>query len=202
MINRSTVIKLSEELSEHKIVWGIGGSCLLQIYNLNKDPVDLDLWAQPSSMQRIKELFKDYEKIKSDIPLPDEYHYKIKYHDIEVDFVSCFMYKPNQYHQELFIRPDHIKMVAIENGIEVPCTYLEDWFIIYSFLKRYDKADLIRSYFIENKIPFSEKVMRETLSNESNKISRKTFKRVSDIIWSAVPISISDEAVLEKSAHD
>ena len=40
MIDLSVLKKLSKQLNESNITWGIGGSCLLMLYDLYKEPND------------------------------------------------------------------------------------------------------------------------------------------------------------------
>ena len=74
MIDFAILKELSEQLNHHNITWGIGGSCLLMLYNLYSEPNDLDLWVQPDDMLKVRELFAAYEEIQTDIPLPEELH--------------------------------------------------------------------------------------------------------------------------------
>ena len=101
-----------------------------------------------------EKIFNNYEQIKTDIYLPEEYHYKIKYYDVEVEFVACFIVKPNK-EFEYYIKPKFIKEYKLENGTTIPCTMLLDWYIIYRLLKRDDKADLIKKFFLNNNIEFN-----------------------------------------------
>lgn len=164
MIDLSVLKKLSKQLNEHNITWGIGGSCLLMLYDLYKEPNDLDLWVKPSDMAKVRELFGGYEEIQTDIPLPKELHFKMLFCGVEVDFVACFIVKPNQYQFEYNISPENIRMITI-GDIQVPCTYLEDWFIIYRLLKKDDKAKIIQEYFNNQQIEFDEAAIDRVIQN-------------------------------------
>lgn len=179
-MNRSTIFKLSKILNEKNIVWGIGGSTLLEHYGLYCDPNDLDLWIHPNDIDRAKRLFKDFKRIDTKIYLPDKYHFKIQYYDIEVDFVACFMIKPNQYEFTFNITPSNLQYIH-EDGTDIPITYLEDWYIIYKLLKREDKARIIEKYFNNQFIDLSVEVLNISLSNSDNTIPIETIKAANNL---------------------
>lgn len=162
MIDSAIMKELSKQLNGHNITWGIGGSCLLMLYNLYSEPNDLDLWVQPSDMGKVRALFAEYEEIPTDIPLPKELHYKMLYHNVEVDFVACFIIKPNQHQYRFNICPENIRMITV-GDVQVPCTYLEDWFIIYQLLHKNDKANIIQDYFSKHQIEFNEMAIERAI---------------------------------------
>lgn len=182
MMDQSILNKLAKELSTHSIIWGVGGSFLLQMYNLYSEPNDLDLWVQPSDIPKVRDIFKDFEEVNTNLPLPKEFHFKMKYYAVEVDFVACFIVKPNQNRFTYNILPENIRMLTLENGTKVPCTFLEDWYIVYKLLGRENKANLIENVFRENRIQFSDKVLRASLDNRKNKIPKKLIKDITDLI--------------------
>jgi len=195
MINYSIFKPLSETLNNYHIIWGIGGSCLLQLYNLYDDPNDLDLWVQPSDMPQVKEIFCGFEELKSNLPLPEEYRFKIKYFDLEVDFIACFMTKPNQHRFEYKIEPNNIKLIDYE-GFKIPCTYLEDWYIIYRLLGRNEKADLIQNVFESKRIAINDTAIEAAISNKLVTIPFRIKKDVYDLVTAATQMKISDYSEL------
>ena len=179
-MNQSTILKLSKILNNNNIIWGIGGSTLLEYYGLYCDPNDLDLWIRPNDIDKAKNLFKDFQKIKTNIYLPEKYHFKIQFFDIEVDFVACFMIKPNQYKFTFNISPNNLRYIH-EDGAKIPITYLEDWYIIYKLLKREDKAKIIEKYFNNQAIELSVNVLNISLSNSDNTIPIETVKAANNL---------------------
>lgn len=168
MINRDILKDLCEVLEQHQITWGIGGSCLLQLYGLYNNPQDLDLWVQPSDIGRLRGIFIDFPEMPTEIPIPKEFHYKINYRNLEVDFIACFITKPNQYQFTYNINPQNIRMLSLDD-IQVPCTYLEDWYIIYRLLNKDDKANLIKRIFKYQQIDFDERAIEQAIN--SNQVS-------------------------------
>lgn len=192
MINKIIVKRITEELNTLGIVWGVGGSYLLNIYELIDNPNDLDLWVSPNDMENVRNYFFKCQEIKTDVPLPPELHYKILYDNLEVDFVACFRVKPNQYEFEYNINPQNIKLVKLRDGIELPCTYLEDWYIVYKLLKRDDKAKLIENFFNKNKLKFSADVIQSYLYSDSIKLPKYITSNVQKLVQKATQLSFFD----------
>lgn len=190
MIDLSVLKKLSKQLNEHSITWGIGGSCLLMLYDLYKEPNDLDLWVKPSDMVKVRELLGEYEEIQTDIPLPKELHFKVIFCGVEVDFVACFIIKPNQYQFTYNICPENIHMITI-GDIQVPCTYLEDWFIIYRLLKKDDKAKIIQEYFSNQQIEFNETAIDRAIQNREITLPDRVRGDIRILLFEATQLSFS-----------
>lgn len=171
---QSTLYKLSKILNDANIIWGIGGSTLLEYYGLYSHPNDLDIWIHPNDINKVKNLFENYKEIESNIYLPEKYHLKIHFYDIDVDFVACFMIKPNQHEFTFHISPDNLQYIK-KDDMNIPITFLEDWYIIYKLLKREDKAKIIEDYFHDNAIELSTNALNLSLSSEKNTIPIKTI---------------------------
>lgn len=195
-MNNTTLHKLSKTLNDSNITWGIGGSTLLEYYGLPTTPDDLDLWIHPEDIGKAKRVFEKYEHINTNIYLPEKYHFKIHFYDIEVDFVSCFMIKPNQYKFSFYITPNHLRYIKM-NELDIPVTYLEDWYIIYKLLKRDDKAKLIEEYFNNASIEMSVDALNLSLNDKSNTIPIKILKSVQNI--SQLSLFNTNE---EETTHD
>lgn len=176
-MNESTIYRLSKKLNESNITWGVGGSTLLEYYGLYTQPDDLDVWIHPKDIKKAKRLFKDFKHIKTNIYLPDKYHFKIQFLDIEVDFVACFMVKPNQHEFSFFISPNNLKYIKNHDGT-IPLTFLEDWYIIYKLLKREDKSRIIEDYFKKNYSALSVNAINISLNNQQNAIPIQTIKSI------------------------
>ena len=202
MIDLSVLKKLSKQLNENNITWGIGGSCLLMLYDLYKEPNDLDLWVKPSDMLKVRELFGAYEEIRTDIPLPEELHFKILFCGVEVDFVACFITKPNQYEFKFRICPENIRAIKI-GDIQVPCTYLEDWFIIYCLLRKDDKAKIIQEYFSKRQIEFNETAINRVIQNREITLPDRVKGDIRILLFKATQLSFwegTEENIAEQPA--
>lgn len=180
MINSNTLYKLVQILDRNNIICGVGGSYLLQLYDLYDEPDDVDFWISPNDVSKVKEIFSEYEEIQEKIQLPEEYHFKIMFYDIKVDFVACFIVKPNKNQYWYNISPDNVKMVDIKDGQRLPCTSLEDWYIVYKLLRREDKANIIEKHI---KPGFDNSVLEKILDNKGNKLPLKVTKSINEAMW-------------------
>ena len=188
MIDLTILKDLSRQLNRHKITWGLGGSCLLMLYNLYSAPNDLDLWVQPDDIEKVREIFAEYEEISTDIPLPKELHFKMLFHNVEVDFVACFIIKPNQHQYRFDICPKNIRMITI-GDMQIPCTYLEDWFIIYHLLNRTGKARLIQDYFTEHQVEFDESAIERAVQYKEVSLPSRLDHDINLLVFDATQLS-------------
>lgn len=188
MIDLTILKDLSSQLNEHDVTWGIGGSCLLMLYNLYSAPNDLDLWVQPDDIAKVREIFAAYEEIPTDIPLPKELHFKMLFHNVEVDFVACFIIKPNQHQYRFDICPENIRMITI-GDMQVPCTYLEDWFIIYHLLNRTGKAKLIQDYFTKHQVEFDESALMRAVQHKNVTLPSRLDQDIDLLVFGATQLS-------------
>lgn len=200
-MNYNTIYKLSKILNDANLTWGIGGSALLEYHGLYSNPNDLDIWIAPDDIPIAKDLFRNFEHIKTNIYLPDKYHFKIQYFDIEVDFVACFMIKPNQHEFTFNISPENLKYIK-KDGINIPITFLEDWYIIYKLLKREDKAKIIEKYFLDNSIELSITALKLSLSNKNNVIPINTIKSANNLMQLSLFNSTNDYDHEQEYTHN
>lgn len=192
MLDKKIIKEVTEILNRSNVIWGVGGSYLLKIYDLIDDPKDLDLWVSTNDISKLRKIFSEYQEIKTEVPLPPELHYKILYKNLEVDFVACFIIKPNQYEFKYNIKPQNIRIVKLKNGIELPCTYLEDWYIVYKLLKRNDKAKIIEDFFYKNKMTFSDNVIQSYKNSDNIKLPKYITENIQSIVSNAMQLSFSD----------
>lgn len=193
LVNQKTLDKLIKILRDNEVVCGIGGSYLLQIYQLYSEPDDVDFWVAPDDIKKVKHLFAQYEEIEEKIQLPPEYHFKMRYYDIDVDFVACFMVKPNKNEYVYNIMPENIEMIDMGGGKYMPCTSLEDWYIVYKLLKRDEKAELIKDFLCKHKNEsLAYQKLQMSLENVGNKLPQKLTKDVKNFLWENSQINIFD----------
>ena len=192
MINANTLNTLIQILKVNDIKCGIGGSYLLQVYKLYEDPEDVDFWVAPDDIDKVREIFCKYEEIEDKIQLPPQYHFKMKYEDIVVDFVACFIIKPNQNEFIYNILPESIDYIETDDGTEIPCTSLEDWYIVYKLLNREEKADLIKQYIYKNDVEATNTKLNSYIKDSQNKLPQRVIKSVKEFMWDNIQIDLED----------
>lgn len=138
-----------------------------------------------------KENIRSPKKIETKIFLPDEFHLKIEYTGVSVEFVASFIIKPNSNVFEYNILPEMISYRDYEDKLQIPCTPLEDWYIIYRLLKRDDKANLIKNFLL-NKRTISQKVFNKSLKCNIPKYLKKDIKCLLDEYYKGLQLSLFD----------
>lgn len=194
MINKQILDSLVSILKENNVRCGIGGSFLLQIYGLygDDDPKDVDFWVYPDDMPVVRRIFCDYPQISEKLQLPEKYHYKICFKGIYVDFVACFIVKPNKNEFLYNIQPDSIEWIKLDNGREIPCTSLEDWYVVYKLLNRKNKAEIIGNYLKrKDRInSVTDKKLNQVLRNPGNKLPKKIKDDIDELTWESMQITL------------
>lgn len=192
MINIQSLEFVIEILRENKIRCGIGGSYLLQLYDLCDEPNDVDFWVEPDDIQKVRTLFQDYEEIIEKIQLPVQYHYKFRYIDIDIDFVACFITRPNQHEYIYNIKPESIEVITTSDGLEIPCTSLEDWYVVYKLLNREKKASLIEQFIYKKDIRKTNQKLEMSIKDKKNKLPKRVTKDVNSFVWDNMQINLKE----------
>lgn len=169
--------RLKGDLNGNDIVWGVGGSFLLKLHELSSVVNDIDLWVRPCDMEKVRNIFRGYEEISSEISLPPELHFKMNYLGTEVDFVAAFIIKPNRCTFEYEISPNSIELRSYEDTGEIPLTCLEDWYFIYKLLKKNAKAERIEEFLLEHQFDIG-RIRSEALSQRIPKYIKRDARRM------------------------
>lgn len=192
MINFQTLDSALKILKDNQIKCGVGGSFLLQLYDLCDEPKDVDFWVDPKDIQKVRCLFKECDEISERIQLPEQYHYKFRYMDIELDFVACFITRPNQHQYIYNIRPENIEIVTTRDGLVIPCTSLEDWYVVYKLLNKQEKASLIEKYIFKKDICKTNKRLNMFIKDEENKLPQRVTSDIKTFVWNNMQIRLED----------
>lgn len=168
MRSSEVLIRITNTLNEHNIVWGVGGSYLLFLHGIYNNPQDIDIWVNIDDIDKIRQIFKEYQEIVVSLQLPSKYHFKMNYEGVEVDFVSFFYVVPNQKEFKYYVSPNRIKQISIDGEHSIPCLYLEEWFIIYKVLNREKKASLIEQYFRSDFKRLNQEILEECLTDNTS----------------------------------
>lgn len=188
--------ELKKTLDSNNIVWGIGGSFLLKIYELSSVANDIDLWVRPCDIQKVRNIFNEYEEVCNEINLPSELHFKMNYLGTEIDFVAAFIIKPNQYTFEYEISPNNIELKSYKDTGEIPLTSLEDWYFIYKLLKRNEKAEKIEKFLLEHQFDIQKiksEVKKQNIPNYIKKDAKKMIKKFVNSLELTLPFVWKNE---------
>ncbi len=79
------------------------------------------------------------------------YHYQIE--NTEIDVMACFKIQHSHGIYELIFDENSVVTYETLNGVNIPLTSLEDWYVLYQLMpNRDEKVDLIEAYLIKNGI--------------------------------------------------
>lgn len=146
----SVLKKMSAKLNDNDILWGIGASLVLKSYGLVEESHDIDIIIAPSDINRALEVL-DSIGTRQEVPLKKEYkteHFYVYDIDgISIDVMSSFRITHSKGVYEFILDEKAITRVDIIDGIPIPYTGLEDWFVAYSLMiGRGKKVEMIRDY--------------------------------------------------------
>jgi [ribosomal protein S18]-alanine N-acetyltransferase len=146
-----TIAKL---LNKNNVSWGLGGSAMLAYYGLLSAARDLDLLVSAEDAEKAHQLLASLGESRS-LP-PKEpfctehfYHYVIQ--DTEIDLMGLFGVRHAEGVYKLDWRQEQAERIVVEDGVPIPLTALEDWYVMYSLMpKREEKTTMIEQYWQAN----------------------------------------------------
>jgi len=151
MVNKQTLVYLTQILRENQVYYGIGGSSLLEKLGLDVTVKDLDIMIDPNDIQLVDKLFTEYQdknhKVK-DLKFDSLYFMELSLDQTDVDIMAGFKVNyENKWYEFPFNK--ETPTIAINN---IDYMLLEDWYVIYYLLDRKTKVSLIENYFSQTKI--------------------------------------------------
>lgn len=169
-----------DEINKKGIRWVAGSSIVLYFYRLIENPNDLDIFIHENDALEMDSFLSDLGEKK-----PNEYRepFKTKYFtsytvfEVDVDLMGGFAIShPKGVYKFIF---DEKAITSVEelNGIKIPLSSLEDWFILYQLMPgREKKVKLIEQYFYKHGV-MHEELLKRALEQElpddiKNRINR------------------------------
>lgn len=155
-----TLSIIGDRLKNKNITWGVGGSLLLNFYNIIDKPNDIDILVEETNVTKLNEIIASIGKPKEAISLSpfrtmDFSKYKIN--GIDVDVMGGFAIQHEEGIYKLSLQQESIVNHKNINGVDIPLCSLEDWYILYWLIpNKQEKALLIESYFKNNGVAFPE----------------------------------------------
>lgn len=140
---------IAQRFNESNIVWGLGGSALLDVYGLNVKVNDLDILVESKDFDKAIEILDQIgdEKHKPSNPNFRTAHFKTyQIENCAVDVMSGISVKHHEVWFDFIFIAHHIVSKTNIDAHEIPLMGLEDWYRIYQALDRKDKIELIDRY--------------------------------------------------------
>lgn len=148
-MNKEALLRIADMLNRNAVDWGLGGSSMLWFHGLVDRPNDIDLLVAEHDALRAHELLSrlgTHEAVKPKEPFCTKHFTQYTILGTEVDVIGLFGIRHAEGVYRLDWRRDESTRVELLEGVSIPLTPLEDWFVLYLLMSgRGGKADLIEA---------------------------------------------------------
>lgn len=149
-----TLSYIAKKLNESKIVWGVGASLLLNHYGLIDKPNDIDILIHLDDIEKTDIILKSIgeKKVceKSDT-YSTRYFYEYVINGVDIDVMAGLSINHNAGIYRYNFDNNSISQTTKINGIDIPLTSLEDWYVLYQVIpNRNAKVKMIENYLLSN----------------------------------------------------
>lgn len=152
----NTLSYMGEKLNDSNIAWAVGASILLNQFGLIDKPHDIDIFVDIKDIDRADEILKsigEKKKWEETATYSTKYFYEYIIDEIDVDVMAGFAVNHTSGVFEYKFDQDSISEFIVINGVNVPFTSLEDWYVIYQLIpNREQKVKMIEKYLLSNGI--------------------------------------------------
>ncbi|WP_252235235.1 hypothetical protein [Clostridium sp. ZS1] len=177
-----TLSYIGENLNDNGVVWAVGASILLNSYGLADYPNDIDILVDTNDIERVDKILKSIgekkERKESKI-YSTKYFYEYVVNGIDIDVMSGLNINYNGGVFKYTFDNKSISEFKNINGVNIPLTSLEDWYVIYQLIpNREKKVNFIEDYLISNGIKnkgLLERTLKCELPDEVRNKIKKTL---------------------------
>lgn len=152
----NTLGYIGKTLNEYNILWGVGASVLLNQYGIIDKPNDIDILVATKDIEKADEILKSmgekqlWEKSGT---YSTKYFYEYIINGFDIDVLSGMRINHDSGVFEYIFDINSISEIKKINGVDIPLTSLEDWYVIYQVIpNREAKVKLIEDYILLNGI--------------------------------------------------
>lgn len=145
---------IGEKLNNEGIRWGVGASILLNYYGLVNNPNDIDILIALEDKEKIDSIFKSLgegEQREKNTAYGTKYFGEFRINNVDVDIMGGFIINhENGKYEYIF---DEYAVTSFMNleGVKIPLTSLEDWYVAYQLIPNRDyKVNIIENYLLEH----------------------------------------------------
>ncbi len=171
-----TLYEIGKKLNDHNINWAIGGSLLLNHFNLRDFVNDIDIIVSiddnPIANEVVKKMATAEKNRISKIFVSDCFNEYI-IDGISVDVISNFKIKNESGIYEYDFSKDAIGKIVTINKTAIPLTRLSDWYVIYNLIPNSEeKLSALEKYFQKN-YPNKKRLIKALESNLPKAVEEK-----------------------------
>jgi hypothetical protein len=151
-----TLSEIAKQLNNRGVAWGVGASLLLNRFGLADNPHDIDIVVDIGDINSADELLS-----RSGVKRPSgsaagystRFFYEYAVNGIEVDIMAGFAINHDSGTYDYIFDRNAVSDIDIIDGVRIPYTALEDWFVLYQLMPgREKKASLIEAYLLSTGI--------------------------------------------------
>jgi hypothetical protein len=155
-VDFNKIAQIAKEINKQGIRWAVGASVMLYFHGLIDNPNDLDILVHESDAEQLDELLKKLG-VRSNKEYKEtfatKYFYNYMVEGIEIDLIGGFIINHAEGKYKLTFDSDTIVEFKVINGINIPLSSLEDWYVIYQLIpNREHRTQAIEKYLLENKV--------------------------------------------------
>jgi hypothetical protein len=146
MINRKALKEIARRFGENKIIWGLGGSCMMFLQGIDVDPRDIDLIVIPQDFALALRLLDEsgtFEPTGPSTIYASEHFAHGTFMGSPIDLIAGFRIVSAQKDISYPFDVDRIIPIMLDK-VMIPCCRLEDWIPLYEAMDKHDKADMIK----------------------------------------------------------
>lgn len=180
-----TLSYIGSKLNEENIAWAVGASILLNHYGLVDKPNDIDIMVNIKDIEKADKVLTSLgkRKIQEKVSTYDtEYFYEYVVNGIDVDVMAGMIINHGEGAYRYKFDNEAITSKKIINGIEIPLTSLEDWYVLYQVIpNRERKVKLIEEYLLQNKTKNPELLIRAMEGNLPNKVRNRIIQFMNSV---------------------
>ena len=133
-----TLSYISEKLNTDGVVWAVGASILLQHYGLIEgNPNDIDILVDLKDIEKVDKILKSIgeKKIRDKSETySTKYFYEYVVRGIDIDVMAGLTINFNNGIFEYKFDATSISEFKKINGVNIPLSSLEDWYVIYQLI--------------------------------------------------------------------
>lgn len=152
----NTLSYIGQKLNDSNIAWAVGASILLNQFGLIEKPNDIDIFVDIKDIERADEILKSIGNKKQwekTATYSTKYFYEYIIDGIDVDVMAGFAVNHNSGVFEYTFDHNSISEFKIINGVSIPFTSLEDWYVIYQLIPNRElKVKMIEKYLLSKGI--------------------------------------------------
>lgn len=148
----NTLSYIGKRLNEADITWAVGGSILLNKFGFIDKPKDIDIFISIDDIEKADEILKsigEKKEWKNDSTYSTKYFYEYIVNEVDVDVMSGLAMNHSNGTFRYIFDKNSISDFKIINGVNIPFTSLEDWYVIYQLIpNREVKVEMIEKYIL------------------------------------------------------